>query len=66
MIPEGKQSAVARVLDEAFGVREFDEIRPLTGGLTTVLVFRIVIRSHSYLLLTWGFSSLAPCIEFTP
>jgi len=25
MIPEGKQSAVARALDEAFGVREFDE-----------------------------------------
>lgn len=50
MIPEAKQSAVARALDEAFGVKEFDEIRPLTGGLSTALVFRIVVRSHPYLL----------------
>lgn len=50
MIPEARQPAVARALDEAFGVREFDEIRPLTGGLTTALVFRIVVRSHPYLL----------------
>lgn len=50
MIPEAKQPAVARALDEAFGVREFDEIRLLAGGLSTALVFRIVVRSHPYLL----------------
>lgn len=33
MIPEAKQPVVARALDEAFGVRECDEIRALTGGL---------------------------------
>jgi Phosphotransferase enzyme family len=50
MIPEAKQSAVVRALDAAFGVREFDEIRALTGGLTTARVFRIVVRGHPYLL----------------
>jgi hypothetical protein len=50
MIPEAKQSAVARALDEAFGVRDFDDIRPLTGGMSAALVFRIVVRSHPYVL----------------
>ncbi|HMG70720.1 MAG TPA: phosphotransferase [Gemmatimonadaceae bacterium] len=50
MIPEERQLAVAGALDQAFGVREFDEIRPLTGGLSTALVFRIVVRNHPYLL----------------
>ena len=50
MIPESKQTAVSRALDEAFGVREIDDIRPLTGGLSTAQVFRIVVRSRPYLL----------------
>jgi len=50
VIPESKQSAVSRALDEAFGVHEIDEIRPLTGGLSTARVFRIVVRNQPYLL----------------
>jgi Ser/Thr protein kinase RdoA (MazF antagonist) len=50
MIPEAKQPAVARALDQAFGVHEIDDIRPLTGGLSTARVFRIVVRSEPYLL----------------
>jgi Ser/Thr protein kinase RdoA (MazF antagonist) len=50
MIPEAKQLAVTRALDEAFGVHEIDEIRPLTGGLSTAQVFRIVVRNQPYLL----------------
>jgi aminoglycoside phosphotransferase (APT) family kinase protein len=50
MIPEAKQPAVARALDQAFGVREIDEIRALTGGLSTARVFRIVVRDQPYLL----------------
>jgi len=50
MIPEAKQPAVARALDEAFGVREIDDIRLLTGGLSTAQVFRIVVKNEPYLL----------------
>jgi Ser/Thr protein kinase RdoA (MazF antagonist) len=50
MIPEAKQPAVARALDQAFGVHEIDDIRPLTGGLSTARVFRIVVRTKPYLL----------------
>jgi hypothetical protein len=49
MIPEAKQPAVARALNEAFGVEEFEDIRRLTAGLTSALVFRIVVRRHPYL-----------------
>jgi len=49
-IPESKQAAVARALDQAFGVRKIDDIRPLSGGLSTALVFRIVVRDQPYLL----------------
>lgn len=50
MIPEERQCAVARALDEAFGVTEFEEIHPLHGGLSSALVFRIVVRGTPYLL----------------
>ena len=50
MIPDEKQSAVTRALHEAFGANEFEGIRPLTGGLSTALVFRIVVRGTPYLL----------------
>jgi hypothetical protein len=50
MIPEAKQPAVARALNEAFGVKEFEDICRLTAGLTSALVFRIVVRRHPYLL----------------
>jgi Ser/Thr protein kinase RdoA (MazF antagonist) len=50
MIPEAKKPAVARALDQSFGVHEIDDIRPLTGGLSTARVFRIVVRGQPYLL----------------
>lgn len=50
MIPEAKQPAVARALNEAFGVEEFEDICRLTAGLTSALVFRIVLRRHPYIL----------------
>jgi aminoglycoside phosphotransferase (APT) family kinase protein len=50
LIPQEKSAAVARGLREAFGVSEFDDIRPLTGGNGTVLVFRIVVGGTPYLL----------------
>ena len=50
MIPREKQPAVTRALYEAFGVNEFEDISLLTGGMTTALVFRIVVRGNPYLL----------------
>jgi thiamine kinase-like enzyme len=49
-IPETKQEAVARALRQAFGVGEFEDIRILTEGLSSALVFRIVVRGKPYLL----------------
>ena len=50
MIPEEKSAAVNRGLQEAFGVTEFDDIRMLKNGMTSALVFRIVVRGTPYLL----------------
>jgi thiamine kinase-like enzyme len=50
MIPQEKQPAVVRALQEAFGVYEFEDIRLLAGGLSTALVFRIVVQGAPYLL----------------
>jgi aminoglycoside phosphotransferase (APT) family kinase protein len=50
MIPEAKQPAVTRALRASFGTDNIDDIRPLTGGLSTALVFRIVVRKTPYLL----------------
>jgi aminoglycoside phosphotransferase (APT) family kinase protein len=50
MIPESKQEAVRRALVSAFGAPDVDDITSLTGGLTTALVFRIVVRGEPYLL----------------
>ena len=50
MIPEAKQPAVSRALHAAFGVNEYEDIRPLTGGLSTALAFKIVVSSNPYLL----------------
>jgi aminoglycoside phosphotransferase (APT) family kinase protein len=50
MIPEAKQDAVARALRETFGVSEFEDIRLLTAGLSSALVFRFVVRECPYLL----------------
>jgi len=50
MIPDNKQVAVEKALRRAFGVSEFEEIRQLTKGLSSALIFKIVVRGESYLL----------------
>jgi aminoglycoside phosphotransferase (APT) family kinase protein len=50
VIPEEKNAAVACALREAFGVTEFENIRMLTAGLSSALVFRIEVRGCPYLL----------------
>ena len=50
MIPEEKSAAVARGLQEAFGTTGIDDIRMLKNGMTSALVFRIVVRGTPYLL----------------
>src|SRR5512140_328958 len=50
MIPETKQPVVAHALQEAFGVNEIEELQPLSGGLSSALAFKIVVRKNPYLL----------------
>src|SRR5215212_8056719 len=50
MIPKAKQPAVTRALQAAFGVNEYEDIRLLTGGLSTALAFKIVVGGNPYLL----------------
>jgi aminoglycoside phosphotransferase (APT) family kinase protein len=50
MIPEAKKAAVVRALQEAFGVTDFEHIEMLTAGLSSALVFRIVVQGCPYLL----------------
>lgn len=50
MIPQEKQDAVTRGLQEAFGVSAFEDISVLTGGHTASLVFRIIVGGKPYVL----------------
>jgi hypothetical protein len=50
MIPEAKQSAVSRALQAAFGVEGYENIRLLTGGLSSALAFQIIVKRKPYLL----------------
>lgn len=50
MIPENKLIAVKNALQETFGVNEFKDIKKLTAGLSSALVFRIVVKEKPYLL----------------
>src|SRR5450631_4513048 len=50
MIPEDKKLAVAHALQTAFGVSEFENITQLTAGLSSALIFRIVVLGKPYLL----------------
>jgi hypothetical protein len=50
LIPETKITTVRHALNEAFGVNEYEEIHPLTGGLSSALAFKIVVRNNPYLL----------------
>jgi hypothetical protein len=49
MIPQEKMAAVTLGLREAFGATGFSDIRAMTKGLSTDLVFRIVVRGSPYL-----------------
>ncbi len=50
MIPENKQTAVVHALQVAFAVSEFEEIEQLTIGLSSALIFKIVVKGKPYLL----------------
>ena len=50
MIPGDKNTAVARALQEAFGAAGFEDIRRITIGLSSDLVFRIVVKGTPFLL----------------
>jgi len=50
MIPENKKDAVNKALHTAFGTTEIEEIRQLTAGLSSALVYRIVVKGKPYLL----------------
>src|ERR1700742_3572830 len=50
MIPGDKKAAVEHALQQAFGVTEFEDITPLTAGLSSALIFRITVLGKPYLL----------------
>ena len=50
MIPQENSEAVTRGLREAFEVTSFEDISRITGGHTSSLVFRIIVRGSPYLL----------------
>jgi Phosphotransferase enzyme family len=50
MIPEEKNAGLARALQEAFGVTEYEEIRSVGTSLGSNLVFRIVVKGCCYSL----------------
>ena len=50
MIPQEKSAAVTRGLREAFRVTELEDIRRVTKGLSSDLVFRIVVKGCPYML----------------
>ena len=50
MIPEEKNDGVARALRETFGVTECEDIRRMTKGSSSDLLFRIVVQESPYLL----------------
>jgi len=50
MIPQEKSAAVHRGLHEAFGATDLEDIRKMTKGLSSDLIFRIVVRGSPYLL----------------
>ena len=50
LIPQENIPAVWRGLEEAFGTRLIEDIRRITGGLSSDLVLRVVVRGTPYLL----------------
>jgi Phosphotransferase enzyme family len=65
MIPESKQPAVTRALHSAFGVSQPDELRSTSGGQSSALVFRIVVKGKAYLLKMLRAEIISdPAVEF--
>ena len=50
MIPEDKQPAVKKALQTAFNVDTFENIQQLTKGLSSALIFKIIVCGNPYLL----------------
>jgi aminoglycoside phosphotransferase (APT) family kinase protein len=50
MIPQERSAAVFRGLREAFGTTDIEDIRRMLKGLSSDLVFRIVVQGSPYLL----------------
>jgi len=50
MIPQEKSAAVFRGLRQAFGTTVIEDIRRMTKGLSSDLVFRIVVKGSPFLL----------------
>jgi thiamine kinase-like enzyme len=50
MIPEANQPAVTRALHAAFDVNEYEDIQLLSGGLSSALAFKIIVKGNPYLL----------------
>src|SRR5579863_10583633 len=50
MIPHEKSAAVSRGLTEAFGTTAIEDICAMTRGLSSDLVFRIVVKGSPFLL----------------
>jgi hypothetical protein len=48
VIPEQHIPAVTRSLQSAFNTGTYDEIHQPTGGLSTALVYRIVVKGRPY------------------
>ncbi|QEC68591.1 phosphotransferase [Panacibacter ginsenosidivorans] len=50
MIPEHKQPAVTKALQTVFNTDAFEHIEQLTKGLSSALIFKIMVRGKPYLL----------------
>src|SRR3954466_6199081 len=50
LIPESKHDAVRRALQTAFNTPVLDSITLLTGGLSSSLVYKIVVNGTPYVL----------------
>jgi aminoglycoside phosphotransferase (APT) family kinase protein len=50
MIPKDKETVVNKALQTAFGTIEIQDIRQLTAGLSSALVYQIVVKDRPYLL----------------
>ena len=50
MIPHDKQAAIRKALQTTFDVDEFEDIQPLTKGLSGAAVFKISVDGVPYVL----------------